>query len=315
VALVVVLWIFVFLFVVALEFSVAVRQEGEAAHRHAEETEGYYLALAGFQQTLYELLSEPPAGATVQPADLVGCGWEEKDFAAGAARVRALDEGAKVNLNLADEDGLRRIFANMGVDDAERSILVDSILDWRDADDLHRAGGAEKDYYMELSPPYSPRDGLFDAVEDLLWVRGVTRELFYGTASVPGLKDIFTVDNPANRINLRTVCAPVLRALLGISREEARRFEADRKRLSDRTLADMLKLLGVAAGDAALRQFVLTTPSVVTIEAEGRLRGGALHRALKGTVRLVGQQGFELTRWVDRDFSRWGADASEKLSD
>src|SRR3972149_3660134 len=58
VALLLVLWIFIFLFVVAFEFTSSAREEGAAARRYAEETEGYYLALAGFQQGLYELLTQ-----------------------------------------------------------------------------------------------------------------------------------------------------------------------------------------------------------------------------------------------------------------
>ena len=66
VALLIVLWIFIFLFVVAFNFSSTVREEGDAAHRFSEDTQGYYLALAGFQRGLYEYLTQPPAGAAPQ---------------------------------------------------------------------------------------------------------------------------------------------------------------------------------------------------------------------------------------------------------
>ena len=52
VALIIVLWIFIFLFAVALDFSSDVRDEANAAHRFSEDTQGYYLALAGFQRGL-----------------------------------------------------------------------------------------------------------------------------------------------------------------------------------------------------------------------------------------------------------------------
>ena len=44
VALIVVLWIFIFLFVVAFDFSASVREEAAAAQRFSDETQGYYLA-------------------------------------------------------------------------------------------------------------------------------------------------------------------------------------------------------------------------------------------------------------------------------
>lgn len=309
VALLVVLWIFIFLFVVAFDFTSSVREEGSAAQRYAEEGEGYYLALAGFEQGLYELLkqsSQSRPGAA-PAADLFAGDWQEGSLGQGLYHVRLVDEAGKINLNRVDEDTLRRVFTNLGVEEPRRGILVDSILDWRDEDDLHRLNGAENDYYLSLSPSYTAKNGPFDAVEELLWVRGVTPELFYGLEGEIGLKDIFTVDSPMDRVNLRTASAEVCVALVGLSLEKCRQFLEERKNLSEKTLADLLKLLGIAAGDAVLRQFVFANPSVITIEAKGDLAESVGQRRIKGVVRLVGgQRGFELIRWVDRDMVRSG---------
>lgn len=324
VALVVVLWIFIFLFVVAFDFASSVREEGMAAHRYAEESGGYYLALAGFEQGLYLLLERPAGegqaarlGAPLTQAQEIADGsWREENFGKGLYRVRLVDEGGKVNINRVDEDTLRRIFTNLGVEEPRRTILVDSILDWRDADDLHRVNGAEKDYYLSLSPPYTPRNGPFDTVEDLLWVRGVTAELFYGQAekdeendtSRVGLNKIFTVDGPTDRVNLRTASAAVIHALIGLPLEKSQAFVEERKKLSEKTLADMFRLLGIAAGDTAQRQFVFTNSSVITIEAAGRHAESVTQREVRGVVRVVGgNRGFELIRWVDRSTgaARW----------
>ncbi len=307
VALLLVLWIFIFLFVVAFEFTSSAREEGAAARRYAEETEGYYLALGGFQQGLYELLtqSSQPRQSAAAPADLFDGDWREGALGQGLYHVRLVDEAGKINLNRVDEDILARIFTNLGVEEPRRSIVVDSILDWRDEDDLHRANGAESDYYLSLSPPYTARNGPFDAVEDLLWVRGVTPELFYGPEGGVGLKEIFSVDSPMDRVNLRTASAEVCSALLGLPLEKCRAFIEERKKLSEKTLADMLRLLGIAAGDAVLRQFIFTQPSVITIEAKGQQAEASAQRQVRGVVRVVGgQRGVELLRWVDRDTVR-----------
>jgi general secretion pathway protein K len=312
VALVVVLWIFIFLLVIAFEFTSSVREEGLAAHRYAEEAEGYYLALAGFEKGVYELVkqsSEPRADRGLQERDLFDGDWFEGNFGDGFYRVRLVDEGGKINLNRVDEDTLRRIFTNLGIEEPRRGILVDSILDWRDEDNLHRVNGAEDDYYLSLSPPYTAKNGLFDSVEEILWVRGVTTELFYGQEEEDGsavrrvaLKDIFTVDSPIDRVNLRTASADVIHALTGMPIEKSRALVQERKKLSQKTLADLLRLLGISAGDAMLRQFVFTNPSIVTIEAAGQNRESATQRQVKGVVRLGGgQQGFQLVRWLDRD--------------
>jgi general secretion pathway protein K len=69
---------------------------------------------------------------------------------------------------------------NLGVEGEARDIIVDSILDWRDADDFYRIHGAENDYYQSLKEPYRCKNGNFDSIEELLLVRGITPALFYG---------------------------------------------------------------------------------------------------------------------------------------
>ncbi len=315
VALILVLWIFIFLFVIAFEFSTSAREEATAAQRFSDETTGYYLALAGFESGLYDFLNQQSgAGATAQPdanPDLFDGEFREQSFPEGLARVRLVDEAGKININRVNEDTLRRVFLNLGVDPARTDVLVDSIMDWRDADDLHRPNGAENDYYQALPLPYTAKNGPLDTVEDLLWIRGMTSDLFYGYAAPNGeaterservpLREVFTVDSPIDRVNLRTASAEVIHALSGIPMDKCRRFVEERKKLSERTLADLLPLLGIGAADNVMQMFIFTNPSVVAVEAEGRPTNSQLSRRVKGIVRLGGGQGFELLRWLDRD--------------
>lgn len=313
VALIVVLWIFIFLFVVAFEFSTAAREEASAVHRFGEEAAGYYLAVAGFQRGLHMYLNRQgvPAQALEPKEDLFDGAWREERLGEGVLRVRLVDEGGKINLNRASEEILRRIFTNLGFDGVHRDILVDSILDWRDDDDLHRVNGAEDDYYRSLEPPYSARNGALDTVADLLWIRGVTRELYFGVAesdrqetapaSRIALRDLFTVDSPIDRVNLRTASAPVIHALTGIPLERCRAFVEERRKLSEKTLNDLLPLLGVGAGDTMLQSFIFTNPSVIAVEAEGRSDDSRASRRVSGIVRLGGGRGFDLLRWTDRE--------------
>jgi general secretion pathway protein K len=317
VALLVVLWIFIFLLVVAFDFSASVREEATAAHRYSDETQGYYIALAGFERGVYEFLQQSAgrdAIGTEKRADIFDGSWQEEALGGGTFRVRWVDEGGKININRADEETLRRVFTNLGVEERTKAILVDSIMDWRDPDDLHRMSGAENEYYRSLTPPYTAKNGAFDTVEDLLWVRGMTAGLFYGygdadakgnreeNAQRVGLREIFTVDSPIDRVNLRTASADVIHALTGIPLEKSRRFIDERQKLSEKTLPDLLPLLGIGASDAALQQFVFANPAVVTVEAEGRPAQSAVSRRVKGVVRGAGGgREFELVRWIDRD--------------
>jgi type II secretory pathway component PulK len=89
---------------------------------------------------------------------------------------------------------------------------VDAIEDWRDANDAHRANGAESDdTYLKLPIPYRARNGNFQDAAELLQVKGVTPEMYYGTPEKPGLGDIVTVRG-TGRININTASRPVLEA-------------------------------------------------------------------------------------------------------
>jgi Tfp pilus assembly protein PilX len=61
---------------------------------------------------------------------------------------------------------------------------ADSILDWMDEDEIPRELGAESSYYQELDRPYSNRNGLPETLEELLFVKGVTRDMFYGVGQI-----------------------------------------------------------------------------------------------------------------------------------
>ncbi|MCH8924236.1 MAG: general secretion pathway protein GspK [Planctomycetes bacterium] len=58
--------------------------------------------------------------------------------------------------------------------------VADAILDWIDPDSEPRPMGAESEYYGGLPQPYAVRNGLPECLEELLLVKGVTRELLFG---------------------------------------------------------------------------------------------------------------------------------------
>ena len=100
----------------------------------------------------------------------------------GLLRNGMVDESSKWNLNAIlnlslKEDELATIFlAIPGMDDT----IVQSIIDWMDADDDPREFGAEIDYYSSLDPPYAPRNGKLETLDELLKIQGVTPALLYG---------------------------------------------------------------------------------------------------------------------------------------
>ena len=90
--------------------------------------------------------------------------------------------------------------------------ILDAIKDWIDEDDKTTSFGAEDSYYQSLERPYSCRNATFESLDELLLVKGITSELFYGTDDTPGILDYLTVQGDG-RININTADPLVLEAL------------------------------------------------------------------------------------------------------
>src|SRR5262249_36256334 len=139
--------------------------------------------------------------------------------------VEINDEGGKLDLNASSPQVLERLLQNLGMKFEEAHALVAAIEDWRDADSDTRLGGAEDSYYTLLPQPYHAANQDFRSVEELLLVRGVTPEMFYGRYSVNaagkvtrqwGLVDCLTVHSHATAVNINYAPYPVLLALPGM---------------------------------------------------------------------------------------------------
>jgi general secretion pathway protein K len=131
-----------------------------------------------------------------------------------------------------------RILDNIGSeedlqDDSNPTAIVNSVKDWLDSgDDEATTGlsGAESSYYEEQDPPYASRNGPISDLYELLLIKGITPQLYYGNENTPGLVNFLTVHGTAigsgtsynwpGRININTADVPVLTALLGDENEE-----------------------------------------------------------------------------------------------
>ncbi|MBI3322556.1 MAG: general secretion pathway protein GspK [Candidatus Omnitrophica bacterium] len=116
------------------------------------------------------------------------------------------DEERKISLETAPPEVLDGLLAATGALEADREVIVDSILDWRDKDQEKRPYGAENFHYQGLHPAYDCKDGPFESAEELLFVRGMTPELF--SAISP-----YVTAHGSGRVNVNTAGPEVLRAL------------------------------------------------------------------------------------------------------
>ncbi len=94
--------------------------------------------------------------------------------------TKIVDMERRANINMADERLLGQAMTLIGVDAADSGPITSSILDWIDQDKNERPNGTETEYYETLDPPYQCKDAPVDDLTELLLVRGVSQEVFWG---------------------------------------------------------------------------------------------------------------------------------------
>ncbi len=340
VALVLVLWVVALLSIVVMEFAFAMRTETNIARNHGDSIKAYYVARGGFQYGLVEIIrwlhaqqqqtlpflitrkttirlnSQEPEDEKEKSESL----WRTDGrlyqvmIAGERCRIRIQDEGGKVDINQIPDRQLREVIGSMRLDSRTRDTVVDSILDWRDENQLHHANGAEEPYYQSLPEPYSCKDGFIDILEELLLVKGVTREIFYGgrigttmAASIglrqriegPGLVDVFTVYSSRVRVNINTAPKAVLEAIPGIGPQRAASIIRAREKVELRSIQELRSHLGQEA--EAAEEFLGISPSnFFTIYAEGEGETG-VRRAVRAIVRVTGGRtsSYKIVQWDD----------------
>ncbi len=224
IALLIVLWVTAILMVMALSFSVMTRAEGYGAMAFREGMEKRLLAEAGIERGILEIVfrsvnrNQSVALEGMAPWKLDGTAYTV-EMGNGGCQVRVIDESGKISLNgLTDSSGiiLKNLLIRQGTSPEHADTIVDSILDWKDADDLHRLNGAEKDYYLSLPKPYEARNADFETPEELILVRGMTPEILFGTDQRKGIIHFLTVHGKSARININAASKEILRALPGM---------------------------------------------------------------------------------------------------
>jgi general secretion pathway protein K len=330
IALFLVLWVLMLLSVIVGEFCHAMRTEVNIARNFTEETRAYYIARAGVNIALNQLLKQQsrPRGLAAAAEAVAEDPWRINrsmpafSYGGGAFRARVTDEGGKVNINRAGPRLLRAMLSGFDLNEEERDIIVDSILDWRDGDNFHRLNGAEEDYYQSLAEPYHARNGDFASTAELQLVRGVTPEMVEN-----GLMEMVTVfpgtrdgsdDASAggggspfdySRLCVNAVPGVLLRSLPGMNQELADAVVEHREARPFRSTADVISVLGEAYGAVSpfltIQESGVYAVAAVGYAAEGadgaEGSGSALHRGVMAVVEATPDTGrkYRVLAWLD----------------
>ena len=320
IALFLVLWVTALLTVIAGEFCYFVRTEANITRNFKEETQTYYIAMSGLSFAIGELVVNELVPRQVKAPD----GKEEQEdirwrintdipaipFGDGQFKVERENESGKVNLNKAGAPLLKMMLSNFEIDDANKNIIVDSIMDWRDKDSLHRLNGAEDDYYLSLPQPYKSKNGDFTSIEELLLVRGVTPGVFYG-----GLKDMVAVyqdketglDNRIiakfdfDKININAASPRMLRALPRMTEDVVQAIIKYREKKDFRSLTDLSLLVGSDIYAGISPYITLSLSPYYTIKSVGMLKDSQTREGVQAVVKIDRRltKGYEVIQWID----------------
>jgi general secretion pathway protein K len=197
----------------------------------------------------------------------------------GMVEVRIADEGGKINLNLAPEGLLRNFFTGLGLPEPQVRTMVDSLQDWRTRGNYPRAYGAKNAYYLSLDPPYVAKNGKFETVEELAWVRG-----FEASPLIPRLNRCLTVQTTNEGINLNMAPLEVLLAL-GFARDAAQNIIATRQASP---LQNLPEIPQTSANPVLIQgaQISFQSSPFFTITSTGMVKKNRGRRTIKAIVRL-----------------------------
>jgi general secretion pathway protein K len=227
VAIIIVLWVVMVLSLLISGFAFTMHVETQVASYARKELKAEMLARSGVEVARMQLIVGPQS-PTAAGFDALNQDWVtnemlyvDHELGEGSYNVKVTDEESKIPINTATEPQLKRLMELLGIDPSDGDVIIDSILDWISPGELTRLNGAKSDYYLSLSPPYRAKDAPMDRVNELLLIRGVTPDLFYGTPATdtdparPGLGDIFTTMS-SGAVNVNTASAIVLQTVLGL---------------------------------------------------------------------------------------------------
>jgi type II secretory pathway component PulK len=179
--LIVTMWIVLVLAGLVLVFAQTARVEAVASANREAALRADAVARGALQYVLAALDGSDGGAGALEELD-----WEARPVGQGffwLLRPNLEDDGqhyfglipesSRINLNSASSDMLLKL-------PGMTAELADAVVDWRDPDADVSPSGAESEYYLLRDEPYLCKDAPLEAPEEVLLLRGASRELLYG---------------------------------------------------------------------------------------------------------------------------------------
>ena len=304
-ALLAVLWLSLALSAIAFSVANTVHGETERVSTAADGARSYYLATGAVERAILyiEWGKQGPAPDGAPPYYSPATPVLRMSFPTGEAEVEVIPETAKYNINRASPDDLIRLMLSLGASEDRARQMVDAIVDWR-------TGGGDSafdQYYLSLTPSFRARHASFEEIEELLVLKGMTTDFYYGSYERDpggrmmrrgGLNECVAIFGAVDRFDVNTAHPAVL-ASLGLT-------EGQVQSIVERRRADPFRNEGElgAYGNGRLR---VGGNSIFTVRATAKLRlqngqFSDLRRTVAATVKFM-PPGFDapyhIMRWYD----------------
>jgi general secretion pathway protein K len=313
-ALLMVLWLAAALSAIAFSLAASVRAEIEHSSTAADGLRATYLATGAVERGIQWMLWGPdyrlPTGGPRF--------WEPNQprmtmsFPSGDALIEMIPESAKLNINSASAEQIERVVMAVSNDPARSRDITAAILDWR-------GSAARPDFdqfYLSIRPTFRARHASFQEIEELLLVRGMTPELFYGNYvpdpegrlfATGGLRDCMSVWGSMGPFDINGV-SPALMAAQGMTPGAVQAVMERRRVQPFRNLGE-LAALGISAPGMKLGGNVIWT-----LRATARLRSPdgrptEVIRTASATIKLLDPKRtlmpLHVLRWYEDAWSQF----------
>jgi len=312
VALIVVLLVISIIVAVTVQLNYGTRSDLYEAANFSDGIRLTYIAKSGFNYGIVRLLDDKTVQDTLTDKwaePLVISDRSEEFFSGGGFEVAVDDESGRIPINrLVQGTAVNQLIRDMlirllkeppfSLEAKQSEAVVNAMKDWMDTDnDITTDDGAENDYYRSLKAPYDAKNGPLDSLDELLMIKGVTEEMYYGTEESPGLRHLLTLYS-GGKININTAPRPVLRILAPeITDEMVEHMDAVRRE-RDRDLSSpqwYRQVSGMAAIDIN-SLFITTSSDYFRITATGYF--GRMRESLSGVVkRDLSKKTIKLVSW------------------
>lgn len=268
IALIIVMIAVVSLTILAGGFAYSMKVESRLAMNSQNDSEMEWLGRSGVELAKYVLglqmgiPNEPydslnqiwaggPGTMAISNSPLAAVQMKEVPLGNGIISIeKIVDLERKININSISEPALQEILMGIGADAGSINALVGSIRDWIDPDDAEHPEGAESDFYQSLEIPYFAKNGPMDDISELLFVRGMTPELYWGggMSEQPSGRSVFGgdrrlgfLDAPSQGVGMIELFTPISSGRVNINTAPATVLQV-LPMMDERIAADIIRL-------------------------------------------------------------------------